>query len=489
MPGLKYAPSRGQNATHFSFADIAEFAKDDLVNLKDRIQDLVLHQDLPLKTDWIDTAKFVLADRSQVESRDWCSLVRPAVVVRCVGKDTEKYRYGFEPSAEVVTPDIPVCYGAARDARLRLCLWDIVKALSQGRAVVVHCNQSFHRGPCGLMAILKTLLGIPVVATKEMILAKRDVWEGYVGQMGRHGDSLVRAYHWASELKLWRPPVARRAADTWGQRPALTPVAAALQADEGKYLYRAMTPGLVEFDAQPASKEGMEGVQLAHLVLDAVATGSKRVSKFVHFSRKFIEARLWHVLGSESRGETDTIMCRVPISALSQVHDLSRPLRHLEYVDLSNLRVSMPLLSPYQKADRTMLIEPLMGVLSHAAKVSEVLVAWRGSMPRELFEVIHADTGEFFCMLDQTVPLLASSHWRQTSVEAINPAVFKSLCCYSFRCCAIFHFTINFLYLLYPKYTTFAFVWSKLELSICVLVDMLIIVLYFELNCVPDRND
>ena len=100
MPGLSHAPSRGEPATHFSFADIAEFADDDLVDLKDRIQDLALRQDLPVKTDWVDTAKFVLADRNQVESRDWCSLVRPAVVVRCVGKDTEKYRCGFEPSAE-----------------------------------------------------------------------------------------------------------------------------------------------------------------------------------------------------------------------------------------------------------------------------------------------------------------------------------------------------------------------------------------------------
>ena len=480
MPGLKHAPSRGQPATHFSFADIAEFDDVDLGDLKDRIKELALRQDLPVKTDWIDTAKFVLADRNQVESPDWCSSVRPAVVVRCVGKDTERYRYGFEPSAEVVTPDIPVCYGPTRDALLKLCLWDIVKALSQGRAVVVHCNQSFHRGPCGLMAILKTLLDIPVLATKAMILAKRDVWEGYVGPMKRHGDSLVRAYHWASELELWRPPVTRRAADRWGQPRALSQAevtAARLQAEEGKYLYRAMTQGLVEFDAQPASSQGVVGIQLAHLVLDSVATGSTRVSEFVHFSRKFLEARHWHMRGKESRGETGTIMCRVPILALSQVHDLNHPLRRLEYVDLSSQGLSRRLIREWDMED---LIEPLLPALGHAEKVNEVVVAWRGSMPKSLFEVINTTTGEFIRMLDPRVPLLASSHWRQTSVEAINPAVFKSLCCYSFRCCAIFQFTVN-LYLLYPEYTTFAFVLSKLELSICVLLDMIIIVLYFEL--------
>ena len=138
----------------------------------------------------IRTARFVLADRNQVEDA-------PAVVMCCVGKDTERYHYGFAPSGEVATPDIPACYAhPTRDARLKLCLWDIVKALSQGRAVVVHCNQGFHRGPCGPMAILKSpqaLSQFPVAVTKEMILVKRIVWEGYVGQLGRHGSSLVHA--------------------------------------------------------------------------------------------------------------------------------------------------------------------------------------------------------------------------------------------------------------------------------------------------------
>ena len=145
------------------------------------------------------------------------------------------------------------------------------------------------------------------------------------------------------------------------------------------------------------------------------------------------------------REETGTIMCRVPIAALSQVHDLNRPLRPLEYVDPSSQSLSRPLIREWDTAD---LIEPLLSALGHAEKVNEVVVAWRGSMPKRLFEVIHSDTGEFIRMLDPTVPLLASSHWRQTSVEAINPAVLKSLCCYSFRCCAIFQFTVNFVFVI-----------------------------------------
>ena len=115
-------------------------------------------------------------------------------------------------------------------------------------------------------------------------------------------------------------------------------------------------------------------------------------------------------------------MCRVPIKALSQVYDLKHPLRDLEYVDRSSQYVSRALIREWD-GDRR--IEHLLPALSHAEKVKEVVVAWRGSMPKSLFEVINSDTGEFIRMLDPTVPPLASSHWRQTSVEAINPAVYK----------------------------------------------------------------
>ena len=142
----------------------------------------------------------------------------------------------FEPSADMVTPDLPVCHAAGRDVRLSLALWDIVKALIQGRAVVLHCEHSFHRGPCGLMATLKRLLDIDVASTKRMILQKRDVWEGYAGPMRAHRESLVRAYHWACNLPIWAPPILRRAPARWGQASASSHTGVALPAVEGKYL-------------------------------------------------------------------------------------------------------------------------------------------------------------------------------------------------------------------------------------------------------------
>ena len=133
MPGLATAPPHGQPATEFTFADLAAADNDDVEDLKERVEELAGRQLLEVKPDWIDTASFVLADRSQVESHEWCSLWKPAVVISCVGVDTKPFRYGFEPSDDVVAPEIPICYWKTREAKLKLCLWDIVAALSQGR--------------------------------------------------------------------------------------------------------------------------------------------------------------------------------------------------------------------------------------------------------------------------------------------------------------------------------------------------------------------
>ena len=440
MPGAKYAPDDGQPATHFTFADLALADDDDVADLQARIQELALRQELTVFPQWLETAEFVLADRRQVQSRDWCTLQDPAVVVSCVGRDTQEFSYGFEPNPRVVVLSVPVCHKESRDACLNKCLWPIVGASSQGRRVVLHCNESFHRGPCGLMAILKTLLDISVEKTKEMILKRRIIWEGYTGQMRKNGEHLVRAYFWAEQLKYWNPPITRlrakpKAKSAWEQ------VEDRLRAEKGKYFYRAMTQGLAEFDVQPASSQAVEGLPLAYLVLDAVATGSTRVSEFVHFSRDFMEARKWHAKGQANRHETDTLMCRVSIEALSQVHDFRRGLRNLEYLDLSSEQSWRPLFSEWAG---DIMLQPLLQHLGHAEKVKEVLVAWRGSMPKALFEVVDSTTAEYIGMLDSTVPLLASSHWRQTSVEAINPAFFTQQ--FPLLCNLSIHSTVGFLF-------------------------------------------
>ena len=179
MPGSKYAPHQGQLSTHFQLSVNAHHCDEDVKDLQDRIEELALRQDFRVTPGWIDTAEFVLADRSQVESVQWCAEVRAGVCIRCVGRDTARFKYGFAPSENVPTPDVPVAWdNPVRDARLKQALWMTVEALSQGRSVIVHCEQSFHRGPAGLMALLKSTFDIPAHLTKAMILAHRIVWDG-----------------------------------------------------------------------------------------------------------------------------------------------------------------------------------------------------------------------------------------------------------------------------------------------------------------------
>ena len=120
------------------------------------------------------------------------------------------------------------------------------------------------------------------------------------------------------------------------------------------------------------------------------------------------------------------MMCRVPIAALSRAQDLSRPLQPLEYVGLSSGNTARPLIAPHQAADPRGIIQPLLRALSHAEKVKEVLVAWCGRMPRHLFEVIDVNTGEFIRMLEEKVPLLASSHGSADICEGNKSTVQKT---------------------------------------------------------------
>ena len=142
-------------------------------------------------------------------------------------------------------------------------------------------------------------------------------------------------------------------------------------------------------------------------VLDAVATGSKTPSAYLHFSKDFWEARKWHAKGRSMRKETSNIMCRVPLSALSHATNLDMPLQTGHVVDLSSMEAQRPYFAAWsQEPD----VQPLLMHLGHAAKVREVLVVWRGELSKSLFQVIDATTGEFLHMLDKQARLLASSH-------------------------------------------------------------------------------
>ena len=90
MPGLKHAPKDGQDAAPFTMAEIAECAGWGVVDVHDRIEELAA-KNMSVQPGWSDTAKFMLAGRKQVQSREWCSSVQVGVFVSCVGHKTPPY--------------------------------------------------------------------------------------------------------------------------------------------------------------------------------------------------------------------------------------------------------------------------------------------------------------------------------------------------------------------------------------------------------------
>ena len=124
----------------------------------------------PCKVQWWERARFVLAERPQVENRNWCQEMDPRLVINCTNAAQEPFNYGFNDG--VPKRDLNVCDETRRDRQLELLMPELVEALCQAGKIVVHCNQRFQRGPCGLMALCRTLLGVETKDTKKMILEK-----------------------------------------------------------------------------------------------------------------------------------------------------------------------------------------------------------------------------------------------------------------------------------------------------------------------------
>ena len=153
MPGLKHAPKDGQGATPFTMAEIAECAGWGVVDVHDRIEDLAAKKHVGATR--LERHCEVHAGGSQAGAESRVVLVGAGWCVRqlCWTQNTT-VQYGFEPRPWISKLEFPVCIESrTRDTKLEVCLWDIVEALSQGRVVVVHCDEGFHRGPCGLVAI------------------------------------------------------------------------------------------------------------------------------------------------------------------------------------------------------------------------------------------------------------------------------------------------------------------------------------------------
>ena len=214
MPVAERAP-RAQPETVFLLRDLASSHDVSRASIEDRLYSMALSQGMNPVPGWFDKANFVLATREQVEDAAWCQRLGVSLFVRCTGAGTERFCYPHPFAEKAVS--IPVQWAAGRTATLDQSLWDVLLALSQGGCVVVHCNQSFHRGPVGLMAILRRLCGFEPSITRQLIVANRIVYEAYDDEEHMRGfTSIFRMYTWAVSLQLWKAPPVKLADPSWG---------------------------------------------------------------------------------------------------------------------------------------------------------------------------------------------------------------------------------------------------------------------------------
>ncbi len=222
-----------------------------------------------------------------------------------------------------------------------------------------------------------------------------------------------------------------------------------LQQDMAKktYLYRAMRED--ELDLPPRDQESsaishevMAGPGLLNAVIQAVAEGSKRTSKFLHFSWNFQYARNWLIRARSSRMEEDNYMVRVSVDDLRELAARSKAARSQvapevamegepfvgsgDVIDLSESGLAHQFFGKYALEGWVQDSLPRIGI---ARGMKEVLVAFRGSIPRSLFERVDEDTGlyagplvapEDETAISQEPPSQTLAERREEKVEEAN---------------------------------------------------------------------
>ena len=83
---------------------------------------------------------------------------------------------------------------------------------------------------------------------------------------------------------------------------------------------------------------------------------------------------------------------------------MENPLWDYDYVDLSTASSQAEVITPEHNRDHECKIQDLLQSLQMALHAKEVVVAWRGRIPRGVFEVVDPITGDFLRMLHEEVP-------------------------------------------------------------------------------------
>ena len=336
---------------------------------------------------------FVLADKSQVEDPGFEPSV--SLFVNATGTGTGAFRYG--KGRQMVR--VSVMHHGSRDDSLAAALPAVMRALSQGHRVCVHCRQSFHRGPVLYAALCRALFGTNAQMAMDTLGEHRFIWWEHL--CGRHtGSQLSGALQWAGRLRSWLSVVASSQVlgATAKARAKLLPASkvkgqGVASSQAPRYVYRAMTRDLSEFDDDHPLPT-WRGEELAYEMLRAVDQGSKYESAWLHCSWKFAQARNWRMQGRTRWGHMDSVICRIDVHALQawalsqdpsagQV-DFERGLSVGQLVDMSHGRC-MAHFDPYERSPR---VDALFGALRRSKADKEVLLCWRGHLPKRFFEVV-----------------------------------------------------------------------------------------------------
>ena len=140
--------------------------------------------------------RIILAHRREVESVDFWTrgLGKDArAVVACTGMDSHEFRYPCDIANFPETYEFPVNYVPSRmKALCDIC--DGLVGLPADSDIVVHCNQSVHRGPLGAVAIARRLEGASADVFYRQLKAERDVVHHLPTQFDPHDKR---------DLKLW----------------------------------------------------------------------------------------------------------------------------------------------------------------------------------------------------------------------------------------------------------------------------------------------
>ena len=314
---------------------------------------------------------------------------------------------------------VAVLHAACRDGSLRSAVPRVMEAFSQGKRVCVHSRHGFHRAPVVFAAVCRAMFGISTQASMEVLSETRFIWWEHV--CGRNtGSELSNALQWAEGLHCWLPEAAPSqggvAASSQGGAAGQA-LASTVKGKKGaparRYVYRAMTKDLLEFDSQPVPQ--WRGEELAYEILRAVETGWNGADKtaWLHCSWLWSQARLWREWGRKKLGHLDSVICRIDIIAVEEWAcsqdplaghiDLERGMLVGQFFDMSTAQ-SMAHLQMYEGSGR---VDNLFGALKRSKASREVLLCWRGHVPRRFFEIVDEVRGIFVrSMVDtEEVPL------------------------------------------------------------------------------------